>query len=271
MKYTKKFEQDIERLRVLKVKNRKGYAEEFKRIEKEYGISRATVCRHLNKKIPGLRKTRADIGKEKKPLTQEQETIVTEAMLSGKKKKEALKIAEEKTGRKITSVKAAQINQDREIEETHFGSEAKQFIRKIVEGDLIAPEAGMWFKSKSGVSFKVRKEYIDDIILVLSTAYNESLGDDTVGRMQIDREQVMRTQIYHLVQEAIRIAKERFDMKLVAQLTRMYKELKETVSIEGDLNYPVFVKCIKELRPEATRAEVNALIVKHSKEADNEQ
>ncbi|KXK03516.1 MAG: hypothetical protein UZ04_CHB001001474 [Chlorobi bacterium OLB4] len=259
-KNTYKFKQDISELRKLKVADKEKYKEMFQSVMKSYKISQVTLYRAMKSERPGIRKRRSDFGSEKDPVTASEKSLVTEVMLSGKTKKQAVKIASEKTGRKITGHKAAKIKPDQDIDESQFAEGIKKFINEILEIDLIAPEAGLYFKHK-GVAFKVEKDYIEDIALVLCTAYNESLGSSF---MRVDREQLMKSQIFHLVQEAIRVAGTRFDMKLVLQLTRMYKDLKSNSMIEVNPDFDTVYKCLQEVKPDVTKSEVISLIKKHA-------
>jgi hypothetical protein len=211
MRNAKAFAARIRELRRLRVKDIKKFNETKKEIMKEYEISQATLYRHLAKRIPGKHKTRSDAGKERKPVSRKARALVTEMRLSGVKKGKALRKAEEMTGEKISTVKAVKIEKGIEVDKSNFGSAAKEFIRKILELDMMSPDAGIYFRYK-GTAFKLTRDYIEDIALVLATAYNDSLESGTdAGRLQIDREQKMKSQLYQLVQEALRVASEQFD------------------------------------------------------------
>ena len=127
---------------------------------------------------------------------------------------------------------------------------------------MTAPEAGLYFKYRD-VAFKVRKDYIEDIALILATAYNESIEGNADGKLIIDREQKLKSQLYHFIQEALRVASERLDFDVISGLTSAYKRLKDA---EKDLrtDFTVFEKAMKELRPEITRSECIALVKKFS-------
>lgn len=261
MKNTKGFSVLIKQLKKLQIKDKEEFLKLRDKIMKDYDISQATLYRHLGKRVPGLRKTRTDAGKEKKPVPAKAKKMITELMHAGMTKQDALEMTKEKLGVSVSSVKAVEIGKDGEPDKTSFGSEAREFIRKILELDLIAPDAGLYFKHK-GIAFKVRKEYIEDIALVLATAYNESLnGDDT---LIIDREQMATAQLFHLFQEGIRIASMDFDMQRLGQLTKMHKDLKERTQTDVNTDFTVFEKCMKELRANITKSEIISLIKKHS-------
>jgi hypothetical protein len=261
MENAKAFSILILQLKKLQVKDKKAFNALRDKIMKDYDVSMATLYRHLGKKVPGKRKTRADSGKEKKPVSAKTRKMIEELMLNGFKKKDAVAEAEKRLGVKVSGQKAVDIGEGAEADKTNFGSPARELIRKILDVGMIAPDAGIYFKH-NGVAFKVKKEYIEDIAMVLATAYNESLDGEDV--MQIDREQMATAQLFHLFQEGVRIASLQFDMKELMQLTRMHKDLKDRTQKEMNTDFAVFEKCMKHIRPTMTKNEMIALVKKYS-------
>ena len=262
MEDVKGFQVIINQLKKLQVTDKEAFKNLADKVLKSFDISRATLYRQIGKRVPGVRKRRADAGKEKKPVSKKAKNMVTELRVAGVRKKDALKIVEKKTGRKISSVKAVGIEQKADIEKSSFGSAAKEFIRKILELDFIAPESGLYFKH-NGVAFKVSRDYLEDISLVLMTAYSESVGGGQV--LKVDRDELVRSQIFHLMQEAMRVATSNFDFELVQKIAGMWKSMKmnqDTKELKGD--FEVFEKCIRDVKPDISKREIISLIKKHS-------
>ena len=259
-KKNNKYADRIRELKNYNVKDKKKFNEELKNIMTEFGFSRATVYRDMNKKQPAMRKRRSDSGKVKNPVTRNEQKIITEAMLAGRTKQQAIAVAEEMLDEKISTRKGVRIETDAEVEITVFASEAKKFIDKILQLDLIAPEAGMYFKYKD-IAFKVEKNYLEDIALILATAYNQQAGAPLLA---VDREQLVRSQLFHLIQEAMRVANDQFDIHLYRELSKMYKDLKGVSSKIMSTDFYVVERAMKFVKPDLTKEEIITIIKKFS-------
>lgn len=264
MKNTKEFSEKIKQLKKLQVKDKEKFAKLRDELMDEFGVSQATIYRHLSKRVPGVRKTRKDSGKEKKPVPAKAKKMVTELLYAGKKKKDALKVTEEKLGVHISGNKAVEIGKgEDETRVSNFGSPLRDMMRQLCELDLMAPEAGLYFKLK-GVAFLVTKQYLEDVILVIASAYNDAMkGEDVLA---VDREQLAKNRLFYLFEDGIRVASLDFDMKKLSVLTKMYKDLQEKSKQDMSTDFAVFEKSMKELRPSITMSEIIALIKKHSKQ-----
>ena len=253
----KKYAERLQELKILRVKDKRKFKIEMQKAIAEIGISRATLYRDLGKKNL-MRKSRSDAGKDRTPVTLAEKKMMSELMLAGHTKQEAAKIIEERLGEKISTRKSVKIKTDVEVDKSSFSSEAKKFIDKILELDLMAPEAGLYFKYK-GIAFKVDKNYLEDVALILATAYNDTMGQPVLN---VDREQMIRTQLFHLMQEAMRIANDNYDLKIYRELTRMYKDLKQSRAGEVGTDFHVVEKAMKILRPDLTREEIISILIK---------
>lgn len=272
MKYKgKAYEEKINRLKELRHTDRTAYYVLMFKIEKQYGISVKTIYRDMTKKIPGLRKKRTDAGSVKNPITQHEIEIAEEIMKSGKTIKKAKQVIENKTGKKTSTRKMQKIrneaaklarcsNGHKGTRDSIFGNEARKFFEKLFELELIAPAKGIEMKYND-VSFIVNKEDLRDVTMILANAYNRSvLVDDK--KMKLDRNQMRKIMLHHLIEDQMRIAAESADSKLVESLTRMIDRLEVEQKI--DANFTVLETICKTLKPDITRSEIIELIKKMS-------
>lgn len=251
---TKQYQQLIERLKILKTQKKKSdYKDLMKKICDEYSISDKTVYRDMHKPTPGIRKPRADQGKERKKVPKKVLDKVYELMKSGNSQTEAIKIAGH-----ISSKKAAKINIEAEPEESSYGDKVKELIRKIYDADKISLPVKLKI---NGINVTLSPEEINDIIMIIATAYNRCVED--ADKMQIDRLQLAKSKLYYLLDEQIRIAQQQYDLKAVEMISRIYDRLKEADK-EHDANFNTLVKCMKEIKPDITISEIIALIRKHN-------
>lgn len=251
---TKAYQQIINRLKELKaMKKRNEYKELMQKISKQYDISDKTIYRDMHKPIPGIRKSRADQGRERKKIPKELIDKIYENMKSGKSQTEAIKIAGH-----LSSKKAAKIVIDKEPEESYYGDKVKKLIKTIYDADKISLPVKLQI---NGVNVMLSPEEIDDIIMIIATAYNRCVED--ADKMQVDRLQLAKSKLYYLLDEQIRIAQQQYDLKAVEMISRIYDRLKET-DRELDVNFNILVKCMKEIKPDITISEIIALIRKHN-------
>ncbi len=240
--------------------DKNAYHAEMKRIAKKFSISVKTVYRDMKKKIPGLRKTRSDQGKLKTKLSAATVEKANELMKAGKTKKEAqtvLNISQRKMKRLNEKNKSAAFEHS---EVSKYGGEAKEFFKKLFDYDLIAPDRGIGLHYK-GTSFIVPKSDLNDIILILTNAYNSKIFADE-KKLPFDRTELRSAMMQHLIEEQMRLAKESADYKLVEALTRMIDRLKEDAALSDD--FETIVKVCQTLKPDISTTDVIALIKKVS-------
>jgi hypothetical protein len=139
--------------------------------------------------------------------------------------------------------------------------ELTKFFENFFAIDLVPVEGiQLQFKNKK---FFLEKDEIADIILILVNAYNKYASVNT--KLKFDREELLKSKLYHLVEAQIRKLRESSKPKEVESLMRQYAHLKKRdFKITSDLK--VFEKCMRELKPDITFGEIYALIKKHSKE-----
>lgn len=269
MKYRgAQYEKDIGILLKLKAHSKKAYSEHLERVITQHSVSYATLYRDLEKaslgKVPGLRKTRSDLGSEKNPATKKEKKIFTELIKSGKKQNKAAEITGELTGKKISSHKLAKLKKDppeellQEDPETNFGSEAKKFISKIFQMNLMSPDSVMKFKFKSA-TLSVTKQEVADIGLILASAYNRSVKGDK--QLSVDRFSMLKNELYHSVQEMHRLAKEKGNFKELEACTRMYVRLDSSRAIELPNDFDIYFKCMQRKDPKMTKEEAIDLVL----------
>lgn len=140
-------------------------------------------------------------------------------------------------------------------------SYARRLITDLLELDLDG-KTDYNFDYK-GTAFTVSPAAIRDITLILAAEYNNSLNKEILS---IDRDELLRSQLFHLAQEAVRLADETKDPKFLRSLTQIYKDLKGSdVHLSADLE--TFIKCMKDLKPGISKEECIALIKKHSNDS----
>ncbi|MDI6804630.1 MAG: hypothetical protein QME58_12435 [Bacteroidota bacterium] len=252
----------INELKSLRHIDRPEYYKLMAEIEKCFGISVKTIYRDMNKPVPGLRKVRSDRGALKNPITKNELAIAEEIMKSGKTIKKTRKVIEAKTNKKVSTRKMQKIRTEAAKQKgsrnSLFGNEARKFFEKLFEYELIAPGRGVEMKYED-VSFIVNKEDLRDVIMILTNAYNRAvLVDDK--KLQLDRNQMRKVMLHHLIEDQMRIAAESADGKLVESLTRMIDRLEVEQKI--DVNFEVLENICKSFKPEITRSDVVELVKK---------
>lgn len=268
MKYKgKTYEQKINELKKLRHVDRAKYFKLMFEIAQHYDISVKTIYRDINKPVPGLRKKRSDAGIIKNKLTESEISFAEEIMKTGKPIKKAKEVIEQKTKKKVSTRKMQRIRNEAvkkpDSDKTQFGNEARKFFNRLFEYDLIAPARGIELKYKN-VSFIVNKEDLRDVIMILTNAYNRAvLVDDK--KMKLDRNQMRKIMLHHLIEEQMRIASESADSKLVESLTRMIDRLEVEQKI--DANFKVLETICKTLKPDISRSDIIELIKKQSNSA----
>lgn len=251
---TKAYQQLIERLKELKAKKKRtAYKELMKKICINFNISDKTVYRDMHKPTPGIRKPRADQGKERKKVPKKMLDNIYELMKTGKTQTEAIKIAGH-----ISSKKAAKITIDDEPAESSYGDKVKELIRKIYDADKISLPVKL---KLNNVTVQLMPDEINDIMMIIATAYNRQVED--ADKMQVDRLQLAKSKLYYLLDEQIRIAQQHYDLKAVEMISRVYDRLKEA-DREHDADFNTLIKCMREIKPDITISEIIAMVKKHS-------
>ena len=266
----------IMKLRKLRGKiDKTEYLREKKRIAGMYKVTERSVENWMTAKVPGKRKSRSDAGKDRVKVKTKEKKVVSELLSSGTPVATVKKIAEEKTGGKISNRKMMKIRkkvekeeevkemeeaEKEEAEESNFGDAAKEIFRTLFELDLIAPDRGVSMKV-DGKKIVIPKCDVEDICLILANSYNRQ-GQ---AKYSVDRDALMQKKIKHLIEQQIRLAGDgRVDTKTVVQITQMYDRMLEKV--EMDTNIKVVENICKELKPDISFTEVISLIKKYSEE-----
>lgn len=272
MKLNQQKQKDVQELkRLKKPKNPEPYSQRKKEISKKYGVTLRAVEQWMQKRSPGVRKTRADSGTIRNPISKKERKIVKELSEKGTDIKKIRKIAEEKTGRKLSQRKIDRIREktDKEIlegkeeKETTFGDKAKEFFRRLFELDLISPEKGVAIETKNGRAI-ISKEDIEDICLILANAYNRS---GLKPAFAVDKNALLKERIFHLIEQQVRLAESGetvIDTKTIEAITRMYDKMTE--KYEPDADILTVERICKELKPDISFTEIIELIKKYSDE-----
>lgn len=258
----KKYIEDIQYLKKLKVLNKVAYQDFLKKVCNTHTVSNKTVYRDMKKKIPGARKIRKDRGKDKTPVTKKEKLIITELLNTGMTKKEAKEVTEKTLHKKISTRKLTKIQPNSEIEESNFGKDIKKFLEKYFNFDVIAPETGIKIKLKDK-NFIINKEDVSDVILILTNAFNRTASDNE--KLKFDKLQLFETKQFHLIEEYQRIAEQRIDIKMLEATNRMFLSLKRTNKIQS-ADFDVVMKICQHLKPDITTNDIITLIEKYSEE-----
>jgi len=277
MKFNPQLNKDITQLKKLsKLINKKRYLTFKQSLAVKYDVTIRTIENYMNKRTPGTRKSRNDAGKIRKPVLPREKKIAKELISAGVDLKDCKKIIEKETGKKVTDRKLENIRkkvepelsnmnivelpETKEAEPSSFGDKAKEMFQKLFDLDLVAPGYGIKIRVNGRV-FSVPKEDTDDICLILANAYNRTAG----STFKVDREQLLRQRLFHLVEQQIRLAvTDRLNSKEVESMIRQFKNLQQ--DIELDANIRTVEKICKELKPDITWSEIGALIKKHTDE-----
>lgn len=253
----KQYSDDVRKLVSLKVKDRDAYWSFRKVIMSQHGVSERTLYRDMKDKIPGLRKVRKDSGKLKSRMSPKAKAVMSEVMLAGKTKNEALKIAERITGKKVSTRVAAR-TKPADVSSTNFDKDIKPFLEKLCGYDLMSPKAEI--KLKLGkLPFTVSKEDLSDIILILTNAYNRS--NESAG-LPLDKNELFRKKIFQLLEYNIKLAEASSDLRSLESITRMYNSIQEEHELGSD--FEIVYNICAALRPGISRQEVISMIKQHS-------
>jgi hypothetical protein len=129
--------------------------------------------------------------------------MLHQAIESGMKKGEAKKLVEKKTGRKISDRKSNTVlkkTKPAETKDTPFGTEAREFFRRLFEIDLIPPDKGLKMKYQ-GTSFLITKSDLEDVCRVIANAYNRYC--EAKDMMKFSRSAYRKQKLWQLYDEAV--------------------------------------------------------------------
>lgn len=280
VKYNQRFQADCKKLNQLiiavksgtkeeKIAKRRKRAEMFASVMKSYDIPERTLRTQIKKQFPGKRDKREDAGTEKIKLPNIVNKIVTETMLTGKSKSDAVKVAAEKIGKPISQHKALKIKTDVEINETSFGVDMKKLIGIIWELDNIAPGAYLpvtVISKGKEFTFELHFEALKNIQTILGNEFNKSVEDRF--KVIADNEQIREIMVGELFEEQIRVAREQSDLKSVSSLVNMQKKLKIRDTVLSP-NFDIAFKSAQIFKPDLTKQEFIAAIKLVSKGANN--
>lgn len=272
----KKYEDAIRKLREAKAEAkakstdnaRTNYKLLMEKVCDEFSISEKTIYRDMNKPVPGMRKNRNDRGKYRTKITDEEILKAEEIMKAGRTKKvvkDKLKVSNRKMKRINKEVQKSEV-QSSKSDASQFGNEAKVFFEKLFEMDLIAPakgiqmEDGKWkMDDGNNFTFIISKADLDDIILILSNAYNRScFANDK--KLKVGRDQLRSMMMHHLIEDQMRLAQESRDYKMIEAITRMRDRMDEGGKLPDD--FETILKVCKELKPDISKEDLIELIKK---------
>lgn len=261
----KVYQSDIKKLLQLKAKDKTGYKKFYAELQKKYGKNYKQILRDLNKlkegQTPGIRAKRSDADKEKRPPSKKQAKTYMELVKGGKSKTDARKMTEKITGQKLSYHQERKLQDDLvgdEIPETTFGSEAKKFISKLFELNLIAPDKGLKHKFKS-VTLFIQKPDLEAIRNILATVYNRHVeGKDHIT---VDRNALLREEMFYSAAEFRRLADERGDVKMLEACSRIQARLDPNRKVELPNDFTAFLHAMKKLKADITREEAVDLLM----------
>ena len=257
----KQYEDRINYLKKLRNTDKARYKMMLKKTEQKFKISRKTIYRDMRKEIPGLRKTRNDSGKMKTVVTTKELGIAQELLEKGTSITNVKKVIKEKTGATVSERKMQKIRSEKkndDISTTVFADPAREFFEQLFEFKLIPPGRGIEL-DYGKVKFIVKKQDLRDVILVLSNAYNRSEFAKN-NKLDLDRDELRRNMMLHLIEEQMRLAGEQSDYKQVESLTRMLHRMETEFTTE--INFIILEKVCKEIKPDISKEDVIRLVKK---------
>jgi len=261
----KEFLEDIRKLKKYKNTDKVKYKMFMKTLCGVYNTSEKTIYREMAKPTPGVRKTRKDAGKSKTTITPKEKAIVRELLDSGEKKTKVKKVLEKITGKKTSTRKLYKIDKKvknmKPDKETTFGKNIQSFLERYFE--LI-----YWNESKEktiklgSYVFPVNKDDINDVVLVLTNAYNRYAEMNGKKLLKIDRLDLMRSKLYNLLAYRLKIAESETDLKTMESLTDIYNKLR-VKQTNLPLDYKVLENILKSFKPDITIDEIISLLKEH--------
>lgn len=209
----KQFETDIKNLKALaaaRKKNSGKYGADYisfrDNIAGKYDVSVRTVQNWVKAKTPWARDKRDDAGKIRSKVSPKVTGLIDDALKSGHTKKQVKKIITDKTGKNISNrVLNREAKKEVTSDHTGYGSEAKEFFKKLFDIDLIPSDKGIKMKYKNS-NFIINKSDLADVCMILANAYVRSTGSST---FKINRAAMRRSNLWQMFDEAVTLINDR--------------------------------------------------------------
>lgn len=274
-----KYREQIKQLKKLRHRiDKTAYHKLMNEISKEYAVSIKSIYRHMKERYPGVRKHRSDIGRVRgSRITKTEIKVVEEIMNNAGKLKTAKEKIKELTGKNICQPRLNRVRKKiekkaltpalsrrervKDIPISMFGKNAKKMLEQMFELDLIGDEHFLKVKSPHGSIF-VDKNDLKDIIMILSNSFNRNQFTDG-KKLNLDRDELRKIRMMHLVEEQMNVARDNLDYKLVESLTRMLERIQTDIKLPDD--FDTMLKVAKELKPDIASSELIELIKRISK------
>lgn len=247
-------------------KDKTAYKKLMKDICKRFDCSDKTIYREMNKRKPGLRQSRSDAGKSKTFISRKEKLFTKELLTGGAKKTEVKKALAELTGKKSSARKLAKIADAAlkmpDKKETNFGKNIKSFLERFFELQY-------WKEDKTKAirlgtfKFEMTKDEVNDVILVLTNAYNRTM--ESIGKppMKFDRLELMRSKLYNMLAFRLQMAEAEGSIKELESITDIYNKLK-IKKVNLPLDFKVLEAIAKQLKPDITIDELISMLKDHA-------
>ena len=210
IKRTKELERDmkeLKRLSALRKKDRAKYSRHYsnfvERVMKKYGVSQRSIQKWVKAPTPWVRDGRDDKGKERVVLPRKVEKMMHDAIDAGLKIKDARQVIKKLTGTSVSDRKRVRVLKKEKLADrpdTVFGSEAKDFFRKLFDLDLIPPDKGIKMKYRNE-TFIVSKPDLEDTCRILANAYNRQAQQK--DKLRLSRSAYRKQKLWQLYDEAV--------------------------------------------------------------------
>lgn len=270
-----KYREQIKQLKKLRHRiDRTAYYKLMQNMCSEFAVSDKTIYRDMNKRLPGIRKHRNDIGRVRSSrVTKTEIKVVEEIMSNANRLKKAKDKIKELTGKNICQPRLNRVRKaiekkikdksgkTNDVQISMFGKNAKQMLEQMFELDLIGDEHFVKLKSPHGSIF-LDKNDLKDIIMILANSFNRNQFADS-KKLNLDRDELRKIRMMHLVEEQMNVARDNLDYKLVESLTRMLERVQTDIKLPDD--FDTMLKVAKELKADIASSELIELIKRISK------
>lgn len=268
----KQFETDIRKLKELSAtrkKNPKKNTAEYMKfrdsLAAKYKVSLRAVQLWNKKKSAWNRKKRDDEGKVRSRLPSGVTNKLNDLLDSNFSQKEAREIINNAAkGKKLSKRQLDRILQSKEQpkkEEPAYGDAFKEFLTNHFQLDYIPPQKGIKLKFKK-FSFVVTRSDANDIIMVLSNAFNRSQFAQE-NKLKFDRNYLRRVRTWHIFEQLLTLATERLDQKTFNTLTLAMQRLEIDPAKFANPNFKTLESICKELKPDITFDEIYDMLEKY--------
>lgn len=251
----------LKNLSALRKKNPKKYEKEYMlwrdRLALKHNVTVRTIQNWIVRKNPWVRDKRDDVGKERVKVSRKITRMIDDGLKSGLTKKAVREEVQKKSGQKLsTRVFDREGKKELTSDATGYGSEARDFFRKLFECDLIPSEKGIKMKYDK-TSFTVNKSDLEDICRILGNAYNRY--SDAKDKFKINRASYRKTKLWQLYDEAVNIINERgvsiSDLKEIS----LFIQRLEIDRNKINPRVTTFWKILQDYKPDVTLDEVISL------------